>query len=239
VLKYTEDLKGWMRELGLSLTADQLVACLEYAQCVFRANETTNVTSIRDAREFVRLHVLDSLTACPELAEAPAGSLVDIGTGGGFPGQPLSVASGRHCTLLDSVGRKTEVIARCISAAEYGQTGLEAVNGRSETLALEHPGGFAAATARAVADLPVVLELARPLLADSGLLIALKGQLSAEELGRADAAADRLGMKVAGVRRFKLPEGSEDRCVVTYRVVGDAAVALPRRPGMASKRPLS
>jgi 16S rRNA (guanine527-N7)-methyltransferase len=94
-------------------------------------------------------------------------------------------------------------------------------------------------TARAVAALPTLVELAAPLLSHGGRLIAFKGRLAQTEIGRGDTAAAKCGLRREGIRAFELTETGEARTLVTYRRVGDPSLALPRRVGMASKQPLA
>lgn len=229
-------LSRWSDQLGIQLTSEQSSTLLNHLDWLLEANQSLNLTALSDAEEALRLHVVDSLTAVPELEQAPAGKLVDIGTGGGFPGVPLSVATGRQAVLLDSVKKKADALARfageflpgstvsALRAEEYAATGTERV---------------AVAVARAVGPLPALVELAAPILVDGGIAVCLKGRPDEEELERGLAAASLVGLEQVSERRLHLPDGGETRTIVTYRRVADPSVKLPRRVGRAQKRPLT
>lgn len=226
-----------LEELGLAVPEEVLNLCLKHLAWVLAVNETLNLTAITDTNDAVRLHLVDSLAALPEVIGAPGGCLVDVGTGGGFPGIPLAVASGREAILVDSVTKKVAAIDSFLRS-ESLQTRITTFHGRSEDLALQRPGA-AVVVARAVAPLPVLVELAAPLLANGGRLIALKGRLDDDEYERSLSAACRVGLGDPQRREFRLPNGREQRVLVSYSRVGDAEISLPRRPGMAKKRPLA
>lgn len=225
-------------EVGIDLPVDQAELLLRHMEWVLSANERVNLTAIRDRDEAVRLHVVDSLVALPEILEAPGGALLDIGTGGGFPGFALAVCSGRDATLLDSVKKKVAVLEEFLESEALTDT-IKATAGRAEELAATRTGGFSVVVARAVAELPALIELARPLLRSSGRFVALKARLSDDEAARGDVVAGKVGMRRVGSRRVVLPGGAETREIVTYEVCGRSAVKLPRRTGLAQSRPLA
>ncbi len=222
--------------LGVLLTRVQAAALLDHLAWVLQTNQTHNLTAIQDFGDALRLHVLDSVAAELEVNDAPSGALLDLGSGGGFPGVPLSIVTGRPVTLLDSVAKKVRMVG------EYAeQRGLQVTVApvRAEDHARTHSGAYAVVVARAVSQLPSLVELAAPLLTHNGVLIALKGAILEEELTRGDAVGRLCGMERRSVRRFALPAGDEERAVVTYRRTQRPSVDLPRRVGLAQKRPLA
>jgi len=110
---------------------------------------------------------------------------------------------------------------------------------RVEELALERAQEFAVAVARALAPLPSLVELAAPLLAPEGLLIAMKGRPSDDEVDRGDRVAAKVGLERIGTDAVELPGRNEHRTLITYRRIAKASVRLPRRPGMAQKHPMA
>lgn len=211
---------------------------LQYLCAVLEANQRVNLTAIRELDEALRLHLEDSLSALPEVDEAPEGPLLDIGTGGGFPGVPLGIATGRPMVLADSVRKKVtvvdEILSRIAPELEYRVS-----SERVESLATLEPGAFAVVTARAVSELPALVELASPLLSDGGRLIAMKAQISSEEVERAMLVADMVAMVHVSTRSFSLPRGGEERTIVVFERRGKPAVRLPRRVGLAQNQPLA
>jgi 16S rRNA (guanine527-N7)-methyltransferase len=221
--------------MGIVATDQQLRALSLHLELVAEANTAFNLTAISE-QQSVRLHVLDSAAALPQLFAAPAGEFADIGSGAGFPGVTLAILSGRPATLVESVKKKAAFLERVVARLRL----KAAVRGiRAEELALERPAAFAAVTARALSALPSLVELASPLLRTEGLLICLKGAPELGELSRGDAAARRCGMKRVETATVEVPGVDAQRTVVVYRRGATAGVTLPRRSGMAQRRPLA
>jgi 16S rRNA (guanine527-N7)-methyltransferase len=200
------------------------------------AQERASVSSITDDRAW-RVHVADSLTGLevPELRAAPR--IADIGSGAGFPGLALAVAlPTAQVDLIESVARKCEFVQRAIDAAAI--TNALVINARSEQWA--GGGGresYKAATARAVGRLSTLAELASPLLLDGGVLLAWKGRRDPEEEAQLQRAAARLAMQPERILQVGPYAGSEHRHLHLIRKRGPTPPDLPRRPGIAKKRP--
>ena len=210
-----------------------------HLEAVLAANRTHNLTAIADIPRGAELHVADSLTALPEIADAPPGSLVDMGSGAGYPGIPLALATGRPTTLVESIGKKARFL-RDVSAELSSFGVLTVVHGRVELLGRdERRASFAVATARAVSSLASLVELASPLLMAGGWLVAFKGPVDQEELGRGKVAGRRVGMVFRGARRLMLP-GGQARSIVTFeRSEAMPEIRVPRSPGSAQHKPLA
>ena len=159
---------------------------------------------------------------------------MDIGSGAGYPGIPLAVESGRETLLVDSVGKKTAILDGFI--AELGLTGVSTYTGRIEDLAREQAGEFTAITARALAKLSVLMELASPLLQQGGRLICYKALVEDAELEHALSLQKKLGMKLVSDRTVTLAENI--RRIIVFEKVGEPRIKLPRRTGLAQKKPL-
>ena len=205
-----------------------------HLELVIEANKTTNITRISTWDEGMLLHVEDSLVGLPEVEVAPEGRLVDIGSGAGYPGIPLAIESGRTTLLADSVGKKTAILASMVE--ELGLDNVEVYTGRIEDLAREKTGVFAVVTARALAQLSVLMELASPLLQDGGRLVCYKANVSDEELQHALSLQERLGMSLVSDRAVEL--GDARRRIISFEKSGSPQINLPRKTGMAQKRPL-
>ena len=207
----------------------------DYLRAVLQKNEEINLTTIQDFDEGLVLHIEDSLVGLEEVNRAPAGQLADLGTGGGFPGVPLAIMTQRDVLLVDSTKKKVEAIMGLVESIQISR--VQAYAGRIEELALEQPGRFSVATARALSELPSLLELAAPLLVPGGRLIAYKSNKVEEELQRAATLEEKLGMKHISRRDLVLSDGVTPRSILVFEKVVEPAVKLPRRPGMAQKRP--
>jgi 16S rRNA (guanine527-N7)-methyltransferase len=231
------ELRNGLNELGVTVTEADALRCVDYLLRVLRANKAVNLTRIADPRNAVRLHLLDSLAALPDVEAAPVGRMLDIGTGGGFPGVPLAIASRRDTVLLDSVAKKMAAVEAAVHESRLDR--VVVVSQRAEDYAEDEPSGFGVVLARAVAPLPSLLELGVPFLCDSGRLVLLKGRPTEEEIDAGDQAARIVGAVRIGTRTFSIPGSGERRTILTYERAERSSVALPRRVGLAQRRPLA
>lgn len=199
--------------------------------------ERASVSSVTEPERAWRVHVADSLTGLEFEQLATARRIADIGSGAGFPGLVLAVAlPDARVDLIESVGRKCDFIQRAIDAA--GIANARVVNARSEELAAgEGREAYAAVTARAVGRLSTLAELASPLLEEGGVLFAWKGKRDPDEEAQLERAADGLAVRPEEIRHVGPSAGSDHRHLHLIRKVGPTPADLPRRPGMAKKRP--
>jgi 16S rRNA (guanine527-N7)-methyltransferase len=199
--------------------------------------ERASVSSVTEPDRAWRVHVADSLTGLEFGALRDAPTIADIGSGAGFPGLVLAVAlPASQIDLIESVGRKCDFIQRAINHA--GIANARVINARSEDLAAgEGRENYAAVTARAVGRLSTLAELASPLLVDDGVLVAWKGKRDAEEEAQLERAAEGLAMRPEEIRHVGPFAGSEHRHLHLIRKSGPTPQNLPRRAGMAKKRP--
>lgn len=203
------------------------------------ATDPASLSSVVDPHSGVEVHLLDSLsgTVLEELENAD--SVVDIGSGAGFPGIPLAAA--RPATkfdLIDSIGRKVDFMERAIST--LGLDNVKAMKTRSEEwAAAEGRDAYSVATARAVAPLSVLAELASPLLCEGGSLVAWKGARELEDELALGAVEAELAMSLDRVVTVRPFPASRDRHLYVIRKTGPTPERLPRRPGMARKRPFA
>jgi 16S rRNA (guanine527-N7)-methyltransferase len=200
------------------------------------AAEPASITSVRDPREGVDVHVADSLVALELDVVRAAARIADLGSGAGFPGLALAIARpDAHVALVESVARKCGFLERAVQALAL--TNVTVVPARAEGWR----GGLGDSdlvTARALAPLGVVLEYAAPLLALGGTLVAWKGRLDLAELADAAAAARALRLSTLRAHHAAPFDGAENRHLYLSSKVGPTPERFPRREGMARKRPL-
>lgn len=209
----------------------------QHLDAVIEMNQKINLTRVVDRESGLVLHVEDSLSALPEFLEAPEGEYADLGSGGGFPGVTLSIATDRPVMLVDSVGKKMRALDSIME--EMGLSGfVSTYAGRIEDLSVEKRGQFSVLTARALTAMPSLIELASPLLKKGGRIICYKGSNYEDELKQAMRIQSKLGMKLISKRFFELSDGSA-RSVFVFEKVGKSLIKLPRRVGMAQNNPLS
>jgi 16S rRNA (guanine527-N7)-methyltransferase len=199
--------------------------------------ERASVSSVTDPERAWRVHVEDSLTGLEVAALKEARRIADIGSGAGFPGLVVAVAlPDSQVDLIESVGRKCDFMRRVIEAA--GIPNATVLNARSEELAAgECREAYEAVTARAVGRLSTLAELASPLLRENGVLVAWKGKRDPDEEQQLERASDQLAMRPEQILDVGDRAGSEHRHLHVIRKSGPTPPNLPRRPGMAKKRP--
>jgi 16S rRNA (guanine527-N7)-methyltransferase len=201
------------------------------------AAERDAPSAVRDPARGWRVHVADSLTGLEFAELAGAGRIGDVGSGAGFPGIALAAAlEEASVDLIESVARKCEFMRRALERSGIANAGV--VHERAEIWATE--GGreaYDAVTARAVGRLSTLAELASPLLERHGALVCWKGRRDAEEEAELERAAERLAMEPVEVRWVGPFAGSRHRHLHLIRKAGPTPPGLPRRPGMAKKRP--
>jgi 16S rRNA (guanine527-N7)-methyltransferase len=198
-------------------------------------------SAVTDPARAWRVHVADSLTGLEVDELRTAGRIADVGSGAGFPGLVLAVAlPAADVDLIESNNRKCEFMRRAIRTA--GVDNADVICERAETWAARPPPrggreGYEAVTARAVGRLATLAELAAPLLVPSGVLVAWKGRRDSDEEAELERAADRLAMAPVTVAWVGPYAGSRHRHLHVLRKVGPTPQDIPRRPGMAKKRP--
>ena len=227
--------------LGLDVGPVQERQLRRYLDELLAWNRRVNLTAVTLPEEVERVHFLDSLTvaaAIPEVLRAGC-SLIDVGTGGGFPGVPLKVIfPDIELTLVESVAKKTAFLHHLVDALDL--KGVQILTGRAETLAGEPSlrECFDVAVSRAVGPIRVVAELVLPFCRIGGrAVLSKKGDIS-RELTEAAPALDKLGgelMEVSPV--FEEVLGGQ-RVLVVIEKVAPTPVGYPRRPGIPAKRPL-
>lgn len=218
-----------------TLDIDKQEKIRAYLELVIEKNKELNLTRIDTKEKGMLLHIEDSLS-CLEEFKRQEGGFLDIGTGGGFPGVPLAIATGRTGVLIDSVQKKARAVQEMIEKLEL-ENQIQARGIRSEELALEKGEEFTTVVARAVSSLPAVMELATPLLVPGGELIALRGKKDEVDLEDINHIADKLGLELISRRHIYISETYE-RTIYVFKKVSQTSIKLPRRKGMAQKRPL-
>ena len=230
-------------KLGIKFNGKQLKQFQTYYEELIEWNKKFNLTSITDYQEVQVKHFLDSLSVTSALTkeelENSNFNIVDIGTGAGFPGVPLKILLREaRLVLIESVGKKTTFLRQIM--AKLGLDNVEVIQGRAEEIAHSplYREQFALAVSRAVALLPVLLELALPFCRIDGKFVAQKkGEIGAET-NRADKATLTLGGKLGEVKRVELEEFGDERYLIIFDKISPTPEKYPRRPGLARRRPI-
>lgn len=229
--------------LGLTLAEAQLDLFWRYYQELQAWNERLNLTTIVEWEAVQIQHFLDSLSAAlvlPDTAHSPPYAMVDVGSGGGFPGVPLKILLPHaRLTLVESVAKKAAFLRHLAQTLDLADVEVLAVRAEEAGRDPRHREVYDLALARAVAPLRVLAEYTLPLLHLGGLLVAHKGREAAEEVAAAQAACTVLGGEVREVRPVMLPGMEGPRHLVVVEKVRPTPERYPRRPGMPAKRPLA
>jgi 16S rRNA (guanine527-N7)-methyltransferase len=235
---YADALLPGLEALGVRLGADERAAIDGQVRLLLAWTDAINLTAIREPGAVALGHVVDSLSALRPLRDRGIDRFIDLGSGGGYPGLPLAAAlPAARALLVEPIGKKAAFLRTVIEAVGLGRT-AEAATVRAEALAADarHRGLWPAVTARAVASLADLVELAFPLLAPSGVLVAWKRGDLAAELGAAERAVGALGGGRIEVVRVEVAALADHRLVVaTSR--GRIPSAYPRDPATRKRRP--
>jgi len=224
---------------GMQLTIKQLAAFEIYKQELTDWNSRFNLTAIRDSDSIRCKHFLDSLSCTLVSKDNPPNRLIDVGTGAGFPGIPLKIMYPQmFLTLVDSVGKKVEFCRHLVNKLELDR--VEILQSRAEDLGqiLTHREQFDWAVARAVANLPTLVEYLLPLVRIGGVILAQKGENGPAEAHSAENAIRMLGGRLRQLVKVELPGVVEDRYLVVIDKIAATPPQYPRRAGIPSKNPL-
>ena len=227
-------------ELATGLPTGFLDGVQRYVALLLDANQRVNLTRVTQPDDVARLHLLDSLAALPLLDAAAPERVVDLGSGGGLPAIPLALARPRiEWLMVDSVGKKAAILRDIVAALDLRSAAVSAE--RAEALGRDprHRERFGMATARACAALPVLAELALPLVAVGGQLLAWKGPLAD---GDAEVRRGRAAIGQVGGGRLRIQAAGHaalgGHTLVVVPKARPTPARFPRRPGEPGRRPL-
>lgn len=231
MLQQSEYLKNGAQSIGVALDDRQIDRLCRYYQMVVDANKLFNLTAITDETEFVDKHIVDSLAGISEIPKNA--KLCDIGAGGGFPTMPIAIArEDVNVTAIDSTAKKMNFVFAC--AKELGLDNVKTVAGRAEEQRALFES-FDVVTARAVASLPILMELAMPLLKVGGRFIAYKTDES--ELCNIKSALEKLNARHISSKSLVLPNGDR-RAILCFEKIAKTPSIYPRQYGTIKKKPL-
>lgn len=230
-------IKNGAAELNIVLSENQLNQFLDYARLLVEWNEKMNLTAITDDEGIATKHFLDSLSALT--TERVLGSVIDVGTGAGFPGLVLKIAKPEiELTLLDSLNKRITFLKEI--SKELRLDGIDFVHARAEDGGQNvlYRGKFDTVVSRAVANMTVLSEWCLPFLKVGGHFLALKGPLAEEELKDAKRAISILGGEICEVKEVKIPFTDLEHKIIIIKKVRQTPMKYPRKPGIAAKNPI-
>ena len=225
------------KDMGVSFSVKQTEQFFEYMNLLIEWNEKMNLTAITEPDEIILKHFIDSITILKELEDGS--KLVDVGTGAGFPGIPLSIMNPTlKITLVDSLNKRLIFLQEVVNKLKLEN--IEIVHARAEEFGQnkKYREQFDISTSRAVANLSTLSEYLIPLVKVGGKVISMKAAEAKQELNEAKKAIEVLGGTVEKVDEFNLPQSDIGRTVIIIRKNKITPNKYPRKPGTPSKEPI-
>lgn len=224
-------------KIDIKLNNDEVQQFYEYMNLLISWNEKINLTAITEPNEIILKHFIDCILIHKYVKDFS--NIIDVGTGAGFPGIPLSIVNNKcKVILMDSLNKRIKFLDEVSN--KLNCKNIDTIHARAEELARdkEYRENFDCATSRAVASLNVLLEYMLPFVKVNGYCICMKGSNIEEEIENAKKAVDILGGKIENVITYKLPDSDVGRSVVIIKKIKQTQNKYPRKAGTPSKEPI-
>lgn len=238
-MKFFDLMKRAVNEAGLELTELQYEQFIKYMRLLQEWNEKINLTAITDDEEVIKKHFIDCIKAFKSDAIKNAKTIIDVGTGAGFPGLPIAIMNPNvKVTLLDSLNKRINYLNTVVR--ELGLKNVTTIHSRAEDGARkpELREKFDVATSRAVANMAVLSEFCMPYVKKGGYFVALKGPAIDEELENGSNAIKILGGELKGIIEVSIEETDLKHNIVEVKKVKSCPKTYPRKAGTVNKKPL-
>lgn len=238
-MSFAEILKKAAEEYGISLSDTQLQKFDRYQELLVEWNQKMNLTALTEPKDVAIKHMIDSVSVYDEKWFSEGMSVIDVGTGAGFPGLPLKIlCPSLKVTLLDSLNKRVKFLETVVS--ELGLSDIVCVHARAEEAARQkqYREKFDAVVSRAVARLPILAEYDLPFVRVGGFFAAMKGAKYEEEAEEAKKAVKLLGGGEPVLREIKLPGLEDKRGIIYIRKEKKTPSVYPRKAGTPEKNPI-
>jgi len=235
ILEFNNSLIEKANCIGIEISQENAKQFYKYMKLLLEWNEKMNLTAITDPEEIILKHFVDSLTIMPYLSNA--NTILDVGTGAGFPGLPLKILEdNKEFTLLDSLNKRIIFLQNVISELELKN--VQAIHGRAEEYISQKRESYDIVTSRAVAKLNVLIEYMLPFVKVGGRCICMKSFEIEGELKEAKKAIEILGGKIEKVDEITLPTTDIKRKIVIIKKIKNTPNKYPRKAGTPAKEPI-
>ncbi len=235
--KFINELSKKAEQINFKLNEEQCEKFYNYMNLLLEWNEKINLTAIVEPEEIITKHFIDSIIIAKHIKENE--KVADIGTGAGFPGIPLKIASSSlDIILVDALNKRIKFLKEVLEKLNLQK--IDAIHARVEEFARskENRESFDIVTSRAVAKLNVLAEYMLPLTKVGGKCICMKGPEIEEELKESKQAIEILGGKISKIEQFNLPGTDMKRSIVIIEKIKETPSKYPRKPGIPTKEPI-
>ena len=235
--RFEEEMSKKSKILGVRFSVEQIEQFYKYMNLLIEWNEKMNLTAITEPKEIILKHFIDSITILKYIDDNS--KLVDVGTGPGFPGVPLSIMNPTlKITLVDSLNKRLIFLQEVVK--ELNLKNIEIVHARAEEFGQNknYREKFDIATSRAVANLATLSEYLVPLVKIGGKIISMKASNAKEEINDAQKAIEVLGGKIEKIEEFDLPESDIGRTIIIIDKNKCTPAIYPRKAGTPAKEPI-
>ena len=234
---FNEGLLEKASTMGVRFSVEQMDKFYKYMNLLIEWNEKINLTAIIEPNEIILKHFIDSITILKDIKDNS--TVVDVGTGAGFPGIPLSIMNPTlKITLVDSLNKRLIFLQEVIN--ELDLKNVELVHARAEEFGRnkKYREKFDIATSRAVANLATLSEYLLPLVKINGKAISMKAGNASQEIEGAKKAIKTLGGNINNIEEFNLPQSDIGRTIIIIDKIKETSGKYPRKPGTPSKEPI-
>lgn len=234
-----KQLESALCQLGILYDKNMIDKYRDYMDGILKWNKMVNITAITEKKDFIEKHYIDSLLCVSYPQFKKAQYVIDVGTGGGFPGIPLAiVAPDKKFVLMDSLNKRIRIIKELCD--EIGINNVEAIHGRAEEIAKNkiYRQNFDLCVSRAVANLSVLSEYCIPFLKKGGWFLAYKGPEVEKKIEESKKAVHILGGKIQKKEQVAVKNFDFDHKLIFIEKINDTPTKYPRKAGTPSKEPL-
>lgn len=238
-MEYFDILNEASNNVGLDFNEKKYQQFMRYKDLIKEWNEKINLTAIKEDEDIVKKHFIDSMKVFKFDGLKDAKNVIDIGTGGGFPGIPMKIMKPEiNIVLLDSLNKRIKFLNEVIKDLELKN--ISAIHGRAEDFAQEHQyrEKFDVAVSRAVANLTVLSEYCIPYIKVGGFFVAMKGPAAEEEIKCSQNAIRKLGGRIEHIEKVQIEDSDLKHNLIIISKISGTHRQYPRKAGIVSKNPL-